>query len=268
MHLAIKSIADNGMIVGVGDTYQSIYAWRGADAAAMSRMKKELNAEELPLSLSYRCPVKIKELVNTEFPYIKFEVPDWAIDGEVIREVSYKATEQIKPDDMVLCRVNADLIPLAFTLIRNGIKATVRGRDIGKGIISLIKKSKAYSVDELIRWADNWRIAEITKATRLDSKDRIQIIQDKFDTLYALTDGANSVADVVERCETLFSDDNIGVTLSSIHRAKGLEADNVFILRPDLLPHPAAKSPEQLQQESNLRYVAVTRAKKKLTWVL
>lgn len=268
MHLAIKSIADNGMIVGVGDFFQSIYAWRGADAQAMTRMKNELDAVELPLSLSYRCPVKIKELVNQEFPNIKFEVPDWAIEGDVKREVSYKAEEQMQPDDMVLCRVNADLIPLAFSLIRKGIKATVRGRDIGKGIVSLIKKSKAYSVDELIRWADNWRISEITKATKLDSQEKVQLIQDKFDTLYALTEDADIVSNVVDRCNELFSDDRVGVTLSSIHRAKGLEADNVFILRPDLLPHPMAKSPEQKQQESNLRYVAVTRAKNSLTWVL
>ena len=156
----------------------------------------------------------------------------------------------------------------AFSLIRNGIKATVRGRDIGKGIWTLIKKSKAYSVPDLIRWADSWKNSEIEKALKINAHNKIQLIHDKFDTLYALTDGANSVSEVTDRCRTLFSDDIEGVTLSSIHRAKGLEAKNVFILRPDLLPHPAAKGAEQLQQEDNIRYVAVTRAKETLTWVM
>jgi len=144
----------------------------------------------------------------------------------------------------------------------------VRERDIGKGIWTLIKKSKATSVPELIKWANTWKINEIAKAMKINAQTKIQSTQERFDTLYALTEGANSVEEVSRRCMDIFSDDRVGVTLSSIHRAKGLEADNVFILRPDLLPHPAAKSPEQLQQESNLKYVAVTRAKNTLTWVL
>ena len=56
--------------------------------------------------------------------------------------------------------------------------------------------------------------------------------------------------------------------LSTVHKAKGLEADNVFIICPEILP---MISPGQLdwerQQENNLRYVAITRPKKCLTYV-
>ena len=45
---------------------------------------------------------------------------------------------------------------------------------------------------------------------------------------------------------------------------KGLEFDRVFILEPNLFPHPKAKTPEELTQEENAKYVAFTRAMKGL----
>jgi superfamily I DNA/RNA helicase len=56
--------------------------------------------------------------------------------------------------------------------------------------------------------------------------------------------------------------------LSTVHKAKGLEADNVFIICPELLPMRMEGQQEwEYQQELNLKYVAVTRAKKRLVWV-
>jgi superfamily I DNA/RNA helicase len=69
-------------------------------------------------------------------------------------------------------------------------------------------------------------------------------------------------------CHTLFTDTSASgevVTLSSIHRAKGLEADNVVILEPELLA-ARARDPEAFQQEKNLLYVALTRAKNHLAF--
>jgi len=54
------------------------------------------------------------------------------------------------------------------------------------------------------------------------------------------------------------------VTLTSAHKSKGLEFDRVFIIEPNLFPHPKAKSTEDIEQESNAKYVAFTRAMKEL----
>jgi len=54
------------------------------------------------------------------------------------------------------------------------------------------------------------------------------------------------------------------VTLTSAHKSKGLEFDRVFIIEPNLFPHPKAKSEEDLAQEENAKYVAFTRAMKEL----
>jgi len=58
-----------------------------------------------------------------------------------------------------------------------------------------------------------------------------------------------------------------GPILSTIHKTKGLEFDHVYLLRPDLLPAPWVDEDdeESMQQEKNLEYVAVTRAKDTFT---
>jgi superfamily I DNA/RNA helicase len=50
--------------------------------------------------------------------------------------------------------------------------------------------------------------------------------------------------------------------LSTVHKAKGLEADNVYILATNRMPHPKGGS-----EENNICYVAITRAKKNLFYV-
>ncbi len=94
------------------------------------------------------------------------------------------------------------------------------------------------------------------------------LTQSKVDTIIAIADGCEDVTDVTNKIASTFSDEVEGVVFSSIHKAKGLEAKNIFLLKPDLLPHPMAKQPWELQQERNLQYVAYTRTLEKLSIVL
>ncbi len=57
-----------------------------------------------------------------------------------------------------------------------------------------------------------------------------------------------------------------GVTLITMHSAKGLEYDTVFIpnVNEKVIPHSKASSPEQIEEERRLLYVAMTRAKERL----
>lgn len=54
-----------------------------------------------------------------------------------------------------------------------------------------------------------------------------------------------------------------GVTLSTMHSAKGLEFEAVFVpsIVQDVIPHKKSITPEQIEEERRLFYVAVTRAK-------
>ena len=57
------------------------------------------------------------------------------------------------------------------------------------------------------------------------------------------------------------------VQLLTVHKAKGLEADRVFVVDRHLLPAVYAQKAWERQQESNLDYVARTRARKSLIYV-
>ena len=82
--------------------------------------------------------------------------------------------------------------------------------------------------------------------------------------LSALADGCVSVSEIYSRVNTLFADSEDGntkgfVVCSSVHRAKGLEADRVFVLEETVR--------DDNDEEANIAYVAYTRAKKHLTRV-
>jgi hypothetical protein len=96
-------------------------------------------------------------------------------------------------------------------------------------------------------------------------------IMDFIDTikaLEALSDGIVWKDELIRKIDTIFTDnDKDGVCLSTIHKAKGLEADNVFILCPSLMPSKYAKKEWEKTAEENLIYVAITRAKKTLNYI-
>jgi ATP-dependent exoDNAse (exonuclease V) beta subunit len=74
-----------------------------------------------------------------------------------------------------------------------------------------------------------------------------------------------NVGALIEYIEQIFSDGESAINLCTIHRAKGLEADRVWIIDPKSLPHIwKGQKAWQKEQEDNLLYVALTRAKKQL----
>lgn len=266
IELVLRSIAEGGRVVAVGDASQSLYGFRGADTEAIGNIVAALDAVTLPLSITYRCPLSHVRLAQTIVPHL--EAGPNAIEGIVENVSEDGVAERAKDGDMIICRVNAPLISLAFKLIRKGIKAVVRGRDIGKNLSDLIRKFNADSIDDLCFKIDEYVRRESLRLARRRDRESLQIqLDDKVDTLRAVISDCATVPDVLYRLESLFSDDIEGVVLSSVHRAKGLEANRVFILRPDLLPHPKAQSVWQVEQENNCRYVALTRSKSELFFV-
>jgi superfamily I DNA/RNA helicase len=79
-------------------------------------------------------------------------------------------------------------------------------------------------------------------------------------TLLFIAEMSKDMYELKRKISEIFTDKIEGIVLSTVHKIKGLEADRVFIIRPDILPMQAIKSWER-QQEKNLEYVAITRAK-------
>jgi DNA helicase II / ATP-dependent DNA helicase PcrA len=80
------------------------------------------------------------------------------------------------------------------------------------------------------------------------------------------------VAELEQRAEAQHAPSVEGVTLASLHAAKGLEWDVVFLvgLVDGTLPLQHAETPEEIEEERRLLYVGVTRARTRLalSWAL
>jgi len=271
-HAMLDLICLTGRQIIVGDRYQSIYAFRGANAESIPMLDASLSATDrglarFPLTVTRRCPRSVVELARQLVPDLD-HLPD-APEGTIEQVKPEQWSADVAEGDMVLCRTNAPLVSAAYRLIRSGVRASVRGRDIGKGILALVARLRVRDVPSLARALEDYRSAELSRLSDLrNASAGVQALNDRCDCLAAIAEGATSIEEVKARAESMFTDlaEHNCVSLSSIHRAKGLERDRVVILRPELIPGPWAATKEDLQQERNLGYVAVTRAKQRLTF--
>ena len=93
-----------------------------------------------------------------------------------------------------------------------------------------------------------------------------ETIIDYADVLREFSKQCANPFDIVKMIDRIFSDNVDGTIFSSVHRAKGLEAETVYIIRPDQLPLVRKDQQEwEIQQELNLKYVALTRSKNRLS---
>lgn len=255
----------NARVIAIGDGRQAIYFWRGAGMYGMEIFQQRTNAVELPLSISYRCPRAVVANVNQKYPDIPFEAWDQAIEGEVNTISENKMFTQAQSGDMILCRLNAPLVAPAMRFLREGKKAIIKGRDTSKTLMSLIHKveQKFYpqNIQEFVVDLDDYVNKETEKLRATQRFNQATTLEDTRDTVWAFADGSDSVADIKEKINRIFSDDTVGIVLSTGHKAKGLEADNVYVIHPEMFPFKRARTLEQKAQEINLAYVTDTRAK-------
>ena len=114
-------------------------------------------------------------------------------------------------------------------------------------------------------------VSDIMRKTNLDKQSvmNMSIVVNKLDVinaLYVLSENLTTTQELMNRIDIIFSDrkKNEGIALSTIHKAKGLEAENVYIACRSLMPSPSATQDWEITQEKNLIYVAYTRAKNTL----
>lgn len=260
-------------------THNSIYSFAGADHNSIDNIIARTNAVELPLSITYRCPLKHVELAKQLDPSI--EAAPNAKDGfigSVDESVMHKAIEELYNQGesmMVLCRTNAPLVKAALSLLANRLPAQVRGRDIGGNIINIIEKlakAKSFDFDRFHEIVYEWYLNERDKMLKKRAKEaQIQTLNDKYETILALYDGINpdNLNNFVYEIKQLFTDDtNCRLQCSTVHKSKGLESDNIFILKPDKLPLIwKNQSENDFIQEMNIKFVALTRSKNRLIFV-
>ena len=265
LKLILCSSSKDSRIIAVGDTSQSIYGFRGSDAKSIPKLIKALNPTILPLTITYRCPKSHVEYAQKFVSHI--EASKTAIEGKIYNIDDYELSEYVRENDLIICRNNAPLLPHCLKLISQGIKATIKGADIGNSLNTLIIQFKAKNMADLKLKINAWETKEIEKAELKDINP--QTIIDKAECIRVLAGSskATSIRELTTHIKSIFSDKKSPITFSSIHKAKGLEAKNVFIFHPHLMPSKWAKKDWERVQENNIHYVACTRAKENMYFV-
>lgn len=270
--LFLKCIKDGGRFVAVGDPRQAIYGFAGADVESFNMLKNLPHTAHMPLSVCYRCDADIIAAAKEIVPQI--EAREGAPSGIIDKDAKL---ESVKDGDMILCRVTKPLVALCMRYISMGVKAYVKGRDIGTNLVNLLKKTKrnvlSEAFDRLRKELD--KIAQKVKAKthctdeEARENEAYTAMCDKIGALEVLSDGCADVMELINRIETIFSDDaGSGICLSTVHKAKGLEADRVFIVCPEKFYLKSCMMvPWMAEQERNLVYVAITRAKHYLGYI-
>lgn len=272
-----RLLAAGGRLVAVGDRKQAIYGFRGADYNSFDLMKEHFSCISMPLDTSYRCSKAVVGEANKLYTDI-YALPT-ATEGEVGMMPEYSLPIEARAGDMVLCRLNYPLISQAMSCIAQGKPVAVISSDLPATVLKYGK--------QCIRWGRS-NYNKLTDALHSDlidkyfkslltepniTKGRTAFLLDLKDTmLFLLEPGFTTKEQLEKRLDTMFTPDlptdGKYIIFSSIHRAKGLEANRVFILSPENLPHYLATTPQELLQEKNLHYVAITRAKKELIYVV
>ena len=110
----------------------------------------------------------------------------------------------------------------------------------------------------------------IESETRIENLYEFKTIAYQFEENYGIISLEDFLEEISLVADITEYKDNDGITLMTIHSAKGLEFDNVFIvgMEESIFPHfNSFESNEQLEEERRLCYVAITRAKKRL-WLV
>lgn len=292
LEMALGVLQPGGRIAVVGDDRQAVYGFRGADSTSLDRLKKELGAYELGLTMTYRCGKAIVAEARRIVPDIEAAPANGA--GIVRTASTDEMMDGVEADDFILSRTNAPLVRTAMTLLRRGRRVRIEGRDIGSNLKTIVRKlSQGNSTMSMTEWGrrlTEWERRETEKAEDAEIISRAEQVRDQAETLRALSDDAGSPREVEARIDTLFSDNGYNqIICSSVHRAKGLEANRVWALRETFYPQVACRCghrhqygaqtcsrckcteyrpvPSKQQEERNIGYVAITRARKELIWV-
>lgn len=258
-HMILERLGSTARLVAVGDRFQAIYGFRGASVHSMDELREKFGLRELPLSTTYRCGRAIVAEAQGFNPEI--HACEGAAKGLVLES---NEDPKLYPQSLIMCRNNAPLFKAILRHVRAKEPCQVLSNflDTFQGFVRGFKTT--YTSD-LRAKLDNWfdREAEVCRAK--GQKGKLAGLVDKYETVKLLSQEFKLTADVIDLVKRLGTS-NRGPIFSTIHKAKGLEHEEAYIIRPDLMPAFYANTPEAKQQEANLQYVAITRAKLKLTY--
>jgi DNA helicase-2/ATP-dependent DNA helicase PcrA len=281
-------LGDRDDLCVVGDDYQSIYAFTGAGPEHLLAVPKRFpQALVVRLEENYRSTPQVLALANRLVPNLggaektlratRPDGPEPVVRPFATAEeegaaivAAIRELECAREDIAILCRTNARLTDFEELLHDAGIPfqgASLLERDAARRLTRRLERSSDPAA-EAVRtaaleagWLESLPDAlgerELVRQTDLA---RLVSLAAAFDG-----DAAAFVAGLRERFSP-GGDGARGVNLLTLHRAKGLEFEAVFLprLQEKELPIRQARTEQDVAEERRLLYVGLTRAKRHL----
>ena len=277
-----------GRYVFIGDFHQAIYNFAGANAQAFNQIPKMFApVETFDLPICYRCAKSHLSRVNREYG-IPILPCDDAPMGFVKTIDKNKISEYAKAGDMVISRKNKWIAEVVLDLARNGTPIFIEDKEMVEAIKRQILSSKCTSVGTLEKFLqkvisnynkklfeivsknvregghEEERLEAVTETnSKIDNTSFLLEILEGYLENHASSDSISKFSNFIDKLLNTTPSPNC-VRLCSIHKAKGLEATNVFVLNEAKINYDFRNSKEQNIQEKNLSYIATTRAKEGL----
>ncbi|MDX6325113.1 MAG: ATP-dependent helicase UvrD/PcrA [Nocardioidaceae bacterium] len=297
----------------VGDPAQTIYSFAGASARYLLEFpRRHPSTTSIELVRNYRSTPQIIELANALMagsgtgavrlrsqappgPVVDYhEHPDevaeaTAVAGEVARSIKAGTAPH---QTAVLVRINAQTEAFEEALAAEGVPYVIRGgerffqRAEVRQAVTLLRGSARSGADEDGGVVERTRAVLAGMGWQAEAPTARGNARDRWESLQALTDLAATFAtdtptatlgDFVDDLDRRSAEQHApvadGVTIATLHAAKGLEWDVVFLcgLVEGTLPISyALESPSAVEEERRLLYVGMTRARQRLSlsWAL
>jgi DNA helicase-2/ATP-dependent DNA helicase PcrA len=301
-------LGDSDDLCVVGDPNQTIYSFTGASPSYLREFGKRFpGATSVRLVRDYRSTNQVVALANRIIPGSKLlaqggDGPDPTFDSyddEPAEGVGVAtAIAKLRADGVplaqvaILYRVNAQSEVYEAALTQAGIPYVLRGGqrfferpEVREAVVLLrgaARSATDHDTDGLLA-----TVSDVLTAAGFASEppSAAGALRERWESLraivglaeeFAATDPSADleafVAELAARADAQHAPPVEGVTLASLHSAKGLEWDAVFLvgLVEGTVPITHATTPEQVEEERRLLYVGVTRARRYvgLSWAL
>ena len=289
-----------GRYIFVLDENQAIYSFAGGNSQSFKAIPKLFTPiKEFDLPICYRCPKSHLNRVNKQFG-IPIQARLNAPEGKIFTIEKHEIVNIAKIGDMVIARKNKWLTDVILALAKNGTPIYMQDKEMVETIKRTIIKQKSNNLQSLRDKLENvvkkynQKVQDIilnadieshggneAPNTESDVEKRVQITSTnaKIDNIEFIIDILNDYMkkhtndtpdDFLRYLDKLLNttDPHNCVRLTSVHKAKGLEANNVLVLNEAKVCVDPRNSWEQNEQEKNLSYISITRAKNNLYLVI
>ncbi|PWT71235.1 MAG: RecQ family ATP-dependent DNA helicase [Bacteroidetes bacterium] len=271
-------------VIAVGDDDQNIFEFRGASSKYLERFIQVNKAVKYELVENYRSKGNIVEFTNQFVLQIRHRLKDAPImanqsDNGKIKLIRYRSANLITPlvhdilasglrgTTCVLAKTNEEALQITGLLLKNGMRAKVIQTNDGFNLYNLLEVrfflSQLNLADDVFIIRDEiWDNAKRELINKFRNSTKLEVCINIIKDFEATNPKRKYKSDLESfiresKLEDFFNENEETIFVSTIHKAKGKEFDNVFLLLENFN--------SSTDEAKRLLYVGMTRAKQNLT---